>query len=106
MTRLRKLAGLSSVERLWLIKVALLPGMIRLALRLLGFRTLWRLLSHARPTAAGVAARRSDSAGRSAPALPVGGGHPLLVKPCPAQALAPPQTVTCPGVPPPLALGR
>ena len=81
MTRLRKLAGLSSVERLWLIKVALLLGMIRLGLRLLGFRTLWRLLSHARPTSVGGGAGRSDSAERIAWAVSVAGPYVLDDKP-------------------------
>jgi Transglutaminase-like superfamily len=88
MTRLRKLADLSSVERLWLIKVALLLGMIRLGLRLLGFRTLWRLLSHARPTSVGGGAGRSDSAERIAWAVSVAGPYVLDDKPCLAQALA------------------
>src|SRR5438132_14372925 len=88
MTRLRKLAGLSSVERLWLIKVALLLGMIRLGLRLLGFRTLWRLLSHARPASVGGGAGRSDSAERIAWAVAVAGRYVLDDKPCRAQALA------------------
>src|SRR2546428_8404619 len=87
MTRLRKLAGLSSVERLWLIKVALLLGMIRLGLRLLGFRTLWRLLSHARPTSVSGGAGRSDSAERIAWAVSVAGPYVLGDKPRPAQAL-------------------
>src|SRR5437868_14699423 len=82
MTRLRKLAGLSSVERLWLIKVALLLGMIRLGLRLLGFRTLWRLLSHARPTSVGGGAGRSDSAERIAWAVAVEGGYVLGERGC------------------------
>src|SRR3989442_12825413 len=94
MTRLRKLADLSSVERLWLIKVALLLGMIRLGLRLLGFRTLWRLLSHARPTSVSGGAGRSDSAERIAWAVSVAGPDVLDDKPCLAQAMvAPPPLV-------------
>jgi hypothetical protein len=85
---LRKLADLSSVERRWLIKVALLLGTIRLGLRLLGFRTLWRLLSHARPTLVGGVAHQSDSAERIAWAVTVAGPYVLDDKPCLAQALA------------------
>src|SRR2546428_13926629 len=99
MTRLRKLAGLSSVERLWLIKVALLLGMIRLGLRLLGFRTLWRLLSHARPTSVGGGAGRSDSAERIAWAVSVAGPVVLGGKPRLLRAMAAASPLVCGGFP-------
>src|SRR2546422_6276531 len=85
MKRLRRFLTLSATDRRLLVEAALFLAAIRLGLRLLPFRTLWRLLDRAPcpSVAAGL-----FSPDRIAWAVSVTSPYVLGVRPCLPQALA------------------
>ncbi len=88
MKRLRRLLALPANERRLVVKAALLLGVIRLGLRLLPFRTLWRLLNQAPRASIALPAPNHLSPDRIAWAVTVASPYLLSVRPCLSQALA------------------
>ncbi len=87
MRPLRKFVSLSPAERRLLVTVVLLLTLIRLGLKLLPFRTLWRLLSKGGPIFIGCFEGYDAGPDRIAWAVTVAGRYVLGVRPCLAQAL-------------------
>ena len=88
MKRLRRFLALPPIERRLVVRAALLLGVIRLGLRLLPFRTLWRLLNQAPRASVGSPTATHFSPDRIAWAVRVASPVVLGVKPCLAQSLA------------------
>ena len=102
MKRLRKFLTLPATDRRLLVEAALFLAAIRLGLRLLPFRTLWRLLDRAPcpSVAAGL-----FSPDRIAWAVSVTSPYVLGVRPCLPQALAAQLLLVRRGFPARLRLG-
>jgi hypothetical protein len=88
MRRLSKFLALPAGDRRLLVEAALLLGAMRLGLRLLPFRTLWRLLERAPRPSTGFSTADPIAPGRIAWAVSVASPYVLGVRPCLPQALA------------------
>jgi hypothetical protein len=87
MRRLRRFLRLRLSDQCLLVEAALLLSLVRLGLRVLSFRTLWRLFTRlsGRAPSAGAALCQAD---RITWAVSVTSPYVLGVRPCLAQALA------------------
>ena len=87
MKRLRSFLRLPLSDQCLLVEAALLLAFVRLGLRVLSFRTLWRLVTRLSARAAGSPGAASCQADRITWAVRVTSPYVLGVRPCLAQAL-------------------
>jgi Transglutaminase-like superfamily len=87
MKRLRSFRTLPPAERCLVVRAALLLGVMRLGLRLLPFRALWRLLNRAARVPLALPAANDFSPDRIAWAVRVASPHVIGSKPCLVQSL-------------------
>ncbi|HYS18676.1 MAG TPA: lasso peptide biosynthesis B2 protein [Candidatus Binatia bacterium] len=105
MRRLRRFLALPAADRRLLVEAALFLWAIRLGLRMLPFRTLWRLLDGAPRAFIGLPTDRPFAPDRIAWAVSVTSQYVLGTRPCLPQALAAQLLLVRRGLPACLRLG-